>query len=117
MRIYCEASSPELMQELLEDAVAFVHAERWQLFVSDKERLASPPWSASNGPLHNPGWLRSVHAAPALSPVLSAKNRSVQAVRCPAAIPNQVTFKAILLVTEEQSGRPKGHPVLVWRSS
>src|SRR5262245_38798752 len=27
MRIYCEASSPELVQELLEDAVAFVHAE------------------------------------------------------------------------------------------
>jgi phosphomannomutase len=27
MRIYCEASSPELVEELLEDAVAFVHAE------------------------------------------------------------------------------------------
>jgi phosphomannomutase len=27
MRIYCEASSPELVQELLEDAVAFVHAK------------------------------------------------------------------------------------------
>jgi len=26
MRIYCEASSPELVQELLDDAVAFVHA-------------------------------------------------------------------------------------------
>jgi phosphomannomutase len=27
MRIYCEASSPELVQELLEAAVAFVHAK------------------------------------------------------------------------------------------
>ena len=27
MRIYSEASSPELVQELLEEAVAFVHAK------------------------------------------------------------------------------------------
>jgi hypothetical protein len=27
MRIYCEASSPELVQELLEEAVAFVEAK------------------------------------------------------------------------------------------
>jgi hypothetical protein len=27
MRIYAEASSPELVQEMLEEAVAFVHAK------------------------------------------------------------------------------------------